>query len=300
MKILFYSREKCKYGMALITDDESISEIFCRRYGCSEIPYEAQQEMQAEKCLAELCQEIQDKTGKKTVVFCYNSKERKAYSYEPTESAARVRDFSTEQEIKPIQLLENLLYTSLNPDDSVIALHGAAVAKEGRAYLLLASTTCGKSTLTAFLWKKAGFEYITDDEIFISRKSMCVEPVRKNLSLRQGGYDLLGGEVGKAHHVFDGKAHTYLIVPDDELKYPEYPIEKIIFLAGYGSDEPYFVKTEPREAFLKLLKGQLSGKNSDGNVIEKYKILTELSQKTYEMRYSDLWTAERYLRHLQK
>lgn len=300
MKILFYPREKCKYGMAVLTDDVTFLEIFRTRYGCSEIPYEGEQETLTQTRLTELCKEIEERVGKKTVVFYYDSQERKAYSYEPMTYAAQVTDFSSEQNFKPIQLMENLLYTSLIPDDSVVALHGAAVAKEGKAYLLLASTTCGKSTLTAFLWKKAGYEYITDDEIFISRKSMCVEPVRKNLSLRQGGYDLLGGVVGKTHHVFDGKANTYLIVPEDELKYPEYQIEKIVFLAGYGSDEPYFIKTEPREAFLKLLKGQLSGKNSDGNVIEKYKILTELSQKTYEMRYSDLWTAERYLGHLQK
>lgn len=298
MKILFYPRAKCKYAMTLITDDENIAGIFRKRYFCNSIPSESFALAKTSEEFEGFFAEIQKNLPKKTSAFCYNSSEKKAFFIESEDKTVQTVDFSSPQVLLPIQFLENLLYITLVPEDDVVALHGAAIAKEGKAYLLLASTTCGKSTLTAFLWKKAGYEYITDDEIFISRKDRCVLPVRKNLSLRQGGYDFLNIEFEKEHHVFDGKAHTHLIVPQEELKFPKYEIEKIVFLAGYGSDEPYFVKTEPREAFSKLLKGQLSGKNSGGNIAEKYKILTELAQKSYEMRYSDLWTAEKYLEHL--
>ena len=37
MKILFYSREKCKYGMTLVTDDEVLWGIFHKRYDCRDI-----------------------------------------------------------------------------------------------------------------------------------------------------------------------------------------------------------------------------------------------------------------------
>ena len=37
MKILFYSREKCKYGMTLVTDDEILWGIFHKRYDCHDI-----------------------------------------------------------------------------------------------------------------------------------------------------------------------------------------------------------------------------------------------------------------------
>ena len=37
MKILFYPREKCKYGMVLITDDVNLAEIFRKRYSCNEL-----------------------------------------------------------------------------------------------------------------------------------------------------------------------------------------------------------------------------------------------------------------------
>lgn len=298
MKILFYPREKCKYAMTIITDDENVAEIFKKRYFCREISSENFVLARTSEEFEEFFAKMQEELPKKTSAFCYNSNEKKAFFIESEGKTVHTVDFSLPQDLFPIQVLENLLYITLVPEDGVLALHGAAIAKDGKAYLLLASTTCGKSTLTAFLWEKAGYEYITDDEIFISRKDRCVLPVRKNLSLRQGGYDFLNIEFEKEHQVFDGKAHTHLIVPQEELKFPKYEIEKIVFLAGYGSDEPYFVKMQPREAFSKLLKGQLSGENSVGNVAEKYKILTELAQKSYEMRYSDLWTAEKYLEHL--
>lgn len=297
MKILFYLREKCKYGMVVATDDENIAEIFKKRYFCTEILLENFNLVTTENDFREFFGRVQKKLPKETAAFCYNSSIKKVFYMESATTPIHIVDFSMPQDFVPIQVLENLLYLTLIPEDSVLALHGAAIAKNGKAYLFLASTTCGKSTLTAFLWKKAGYEYITDDEIFISREDRCVLPVRKNLSLRQGGYDLLEIDFENKYHVNDGKTNTYLIVPQEELRLPKYEIEKIIFLEGYGSDEPYFTKIEPREAFSKLLRGQLSSKNSVGNIAEKYKILTELAQKSYEMRYSDLWTAKKYLEH---
>lgn len=301
MKVLFHPRERCKYGMAVISDDDFLSDIFSKRYDCRELSvayYDLylHTEDAIYKLLIEISKEIKQQYKKETVTFYYSNIDKKAFYLEPGGTRINTVDFCQKEELLPIQFLENLLYASLIPEDDVLALHGAAVAKDGRATLLLASTTSGKSTLTAFLWQ-AGYEYITDDEIFISCKDIQLKPVRKNLSLRQGGYDLLGSLFEIVHKIFDGKTNTYIIEPKEKLKYESYTIEKVVFLAGYGSYEPYFVKLEPRDAFLRLLKGQLSSKNSEGTVAEKYSILTKLAQKAYEMRYSDLWTAEKFLKH---
>ena len=48
------------------------------------------------------------------------------------------------------------------------------------------------------------------------------------------------------------------------------------------------------------MKGQLTAADTDNKIIlGKYKTLAHLSNNTYEMRYSDLWMAETYLKHLQ-
>lgn len=300
MRVLNYPRKKCKYGMLVVTDETDLSEIFRCRYDCSEFSYEQRLEDVSAETFSDLAYKLQERAGKQSVVFCYCRKTDIAFYHNPYTNETHSVIFNKEGELTPIQLLENLLYTGLIPADDVIALHGAVVAKDAKAYLLAASTTCGKSTLTAYLWKKAGYEYITDDEIFIARSSSKVLPIRKNLSLRQGGYELLKDFVGRPEHIFDGKAHTYLLKPKEELAYTEYSVAGVVFLAGYGSTEPYFVKIEAREAFLRLLKGQLSNKNSEGNVADKYRLFAELSHKTYEMRYSDLWMAEKYLERLQQ
>ena len=300
MKILFYSREKCKYGMTLVTDDEVLWGIFHKRYDCRDIEATDTDIGGDFGALAQsIFDYIQKNFQKKTLLYYYKNNSGKALMWNPEENEKKEVACDEQSELSPIHLLENFLYTTLIPTDDVIALHGAAVAKSGKAQLLLASTMGGKSTLTAFLWKE-GYEYITDDEIFISRSTMRLVPVRKNLSLRQGGYEMLGGNFKKVHNIYDGKTKTYLVVPENQLKYESYEIEKVVFLAGYGSDEPYFVKLEPRDAFLRLLKGQLSSKNSEGNVSEKYNIMANLAKISYEMRYSDLWTAEKFLKHSQK
>ena len=299
MKILFHPREKCKYGMTVISDDDFLSDIFSKRYDCREIfadDCDLKTEDEIYKFFTEVYNKIKNQFNKSTVFFYYQSVANKAFVLEPGSTKINAVDFFQREDLLPIQYLENLLYATLIPEEDVLALHGAAVAKDGKATLLLASTTSGKSTLTAFLWQ-AGYEYITDDEIFITCKDLMVQPIRKNLSLRQGGFDLLGTAFEKVHKVFDGKTNTYIVIPEEKLRYESYGIEKVVFLAGYGSEEPYFVKLEPRDAFLRLLKGQLSSKNSEGNVAEKYSILTKLAQNTYEMRYSDLWTAEKFLKH---
>lgn len=299
MNKIFYPRTKCKYGMSIVTNDESLTEIFTKRYDCLDLAHVFFDEKTEPShiAFAKFSQEIQAQYKKNSIIFYYDNTTQKSISYEPKDGKITEIIFEN-NELRPIQVLENLLFTSLIPEDEVIALHGGAIAKNGKAILLLASTTCGKSTLTGYLWQ-AGYEYITDDEIFISRKDIKIEPVRKNLSLRQGGFDLIGSNFKNSNKIYDGKATTYIIKPQEDLEYLSYDIDKVVFLAGYGSDEPYFRKTEPREAFLKLLKGQLSGNNSEGNVEEKYKILSKLAKKSYEMRYSDLWTAEKFLKHSQ-
>ena len=301
MKILFYPREKCKYAMTVISGNDFLSDIFGKRYDCQIVPvFYNGLKLDTEDAIFEFLKEIsiniKNTYKKETISFYYNVLENKAFYLVPEETRINTVDFSQNKELLPTQFLENLLYATLIPEDDVIALHGAAVAKDGKATLLLASTMNGKSTLTAFLWQ-AGYEYITDDEIFISRQDIQVQTVRKNLSLRQGGYDLLGSSFDKVNKIFDGSTTSYIVEPVKKLKYKSYTIEKVVFLAGYGSDEPYFVKIDPRDAFLRLLKGQLSSRNSEGNVAEKYLILTKLAQNAYEMRYSDLWTAEKFLKH---
>ena len=303
MNGLYYKREKCKYDFILISDEKELIIAYAQRYHCEPIELRTGKTITAEDDFRKIYEILIKKYQKKFCCVCYSSQTDTAFSVLPETRMIQRLDLT---QINILQIIENLMYMTLVPEDGIISLHGAAVAKGDKAFLLSARTTSGKSTLAAILWM-CGYEYITDDEIFISQSTFCVEPVRKTLSLRPGGYTILQETFRKcepllnnAKHLRYGSIENYLLPLQGEPQYEMYKIAGIIFLEEYGSQTPYIRKLTPCEGFPKLLKGQLTAADTDNKIIlGKYKTLAHLSNNTYEMRYSDLWMAETYLKHLQ-
>jgi len=74
--------------------------------------------------------------------------------------------------------------------DDILALHGAALEYNREAYIFLAPTTTGKTTLTSYL-SSSGFGYITDDCVIIDRNDFKVHPYSTPIHLRDGGVEVL-------------------------------------------------------------------------------------------------------------
>ena len=89
-----------------------------------------------------------------------------------------------------ILAIDEIISNNTEYDNSIFALHGAAVEWNGKAILFLASTTSGKSTLTSYLTKN-GFGYITDDCILLDRTSCDIHPYSTPIYLRDGGLEIL-------------------------------------------------------------------------------------------------------------
>ncbi|MBE6563766.1 MAG: hypothetical protein E7655_00610 [Ruminococcaceae bacterium] len=90
----------------------------------------------------------------------------------------------------PLAALDRLFFENTEFDKKILALHGAAVEYKGNAYLFLAPTTGGKTTLTAFLTSK-GFGYLTDDCILLDRETFEIYPSPRPIHLRRGGLEVL-------------------------------------------------------------------------------------------------------------
>ena len=86
--------------------------------------------------------------------------------------------------------IDTIIYENTIFDESIIALHGSAVEWRGKAYLFLAATHSGKTTLTSYL-TSAGFNYITDDCALIDRQNFMVHPYNCPVHLRDGGVNVL-------------------------------------------------------------------------------------------------------------
>ena len=91
---------------------------------------------------------------------------------------------------EPFRVLESIMSRANPFNDSVFLFHGAAIAKGGKAFLFLAPTSVGKTTLTSFLVNK-GFSYITDDCILLEKNTFFTIPYSTPMMLREGGKKVL-------------------------------------------------------------------------------------------------------------
>ena len=90
----------------------------------------------------------------------------------------------------PIGRVEAFLFENPTYEKSIFALHGAAVEWKGKAYVFLAATTTGKTTLTSYL-TFCGCGYITEDCVLLDRQSFDIYPVLVPIRLREGGLNVL-------------------------------------------------------------------------------------------------------------
>lgn len=77
----------------------------------------------------------------------------------------------------------------VHPDAKWLALvHGAAVARDGRALALCGPSGSGKSTLTAAL-TGAGFDFLADDLVAVSAPDAAIKPWPVPISIKSGSFD---------------------------------------------------------------------------------------------------------------
>lgn len=89
-----------------------------------------------------------------------------------------------------VSKIAHIICDNTRYDKTIFALHGAAVGYQKKAFLLLASTTGGKTTLASYL-THIGFDYITDDCILLERTSLKIYPYQTPIHLREGGLQVL-------------------------------------------------------------------------------------------------------------
>ena len=131
-----------------------------------------------------------------------------------------------------IQALSQIISANKKLLPSCFALHGAALEKKGKAYLFIASSGTGKTTLTSYLLTK-GLNYITDDCIIISKDTLLITPYSTPLQLRKGGYELLSKLNIELENVKKLEEHSityrYSFFPTNYIT-QEIPIDKIFFI----------------------------------------------------------------------
>lgn len=130
---------------------------------------------------------------------------------------------------RPLRVIDDIVYEQPF-DPTVLAFHGGAVEYNGGAYLFLAPTTSGKTTLTAYITAQ-GAKYLTDDCIFIDEHHH-VHPFTTPIHLRHGGYTILQqlGCLPDIVALMDDPSMTRRVFTPSNRANAPVPLKKIFFI----------------------------------------------------------------------
>ncbi|MBO5248851.1 MAG: hypothetical protein J6B54_06180 [Clostridia bacterium] len=185
----------------------------------------------------------------------------------------------------PLGYLAREIGTCRKFHSDIFALHGAAVVHDGGAYVFLAATTSGKTTLTTFLTQN-GFGYLTDDCVLIDRETLEVFPCTTPIHLREGGVSVLRqyGYCPTLAHLRDPGFERWTFTP---LRCEEQPVPlKQIFFLQRTEGENSVVGLPTNEIFSRLLTSPIVEYSLTADYL---KMISRLAQGVpKELRYADM------------
>lgn len=187
----------------------------------------------------------------------------------------------------PLQEIDRILFENTHYDKSMFALHGAAVSYNGKAYLFLAATTGGKTTLASYL-STSGFGYITDDCILLYRSNFFVYPLNTPIHLRDGGVEVLKkvGALPKRLEILDDVPNWRYIYTPTNCVVTELPLGKIFFITR-TENENHIENMHTSERMTKLMYAPIT----DYKVIAEY---VEFIAKLAQVDCKRLWYSDMY------
>lgn len=112
------------------------------------------------------------------------------YKNDYSELMVERNDGKEKLDVDIVTYLETYLLENSCVDKGYLMLHGGGVAHNNHAFIFLANSMVGKSTLITHLCME-GFEYITDDRLIIDTTEKTVLPFTKTIMLRPDGKKIL-------------------------------------------------------------------------------------------------------------
>jgi len=150
-----------------------------------------------------------------------------------------------------------------------MALHAAALSREGRAMILPGRSGAGKSTLTSWLTKR-GYNYLTDELVYIPENTRDIQYFTRPINIKQRGIPALEGEFDFTTHAEATMASKQvtmipprLLNPDNELERAR--VELILFPQHRAETELELTKLSKAQAGLALMECLVNARNLNGH-----------------------------------
>lgn len=197
-----------------------------------------------------------------------------------------VLDGEKKRTAQPMRIFDQYLFDNNRYDNSVLALHGAAVEYGGRAYLFLASSTAGKTTLCAYLLS-LGFGFVTEDCILVDRSTFDIHPCTAPVHLRDGGLSVLRNYNAAPEKLFvtgEEEARRYVFAPENCVS-GDIPLGRIFFIERTVSENAVLPMTTT-ERLVELLHSPITLYPVTS---EYLKLLSRLAKEDcVRLKYSDM------------
>ena len=133
----------------------------------------------------------------------------------------------------PLGQIQNFVYDHTTCRSPYFVFHGGAVTIGDDAYLFLASTTTGKTTLISYL-TQLGYTYLNDDCFYLNMETLEVMPYSAPIHLRDGGLAYLKSVLPSEQqpqtvHIVTPSASRHVYLPKNQTRSAVKP-KQIFFL----------------------------------------------------------------------
>ena len=188
----------------------------------------------------------------------------------------------------PLGQIQTFVYEHTTCREPYFIFPGGAVADASGAYLFLAATTTGKTTLIAYL-SQLGYTYLNDDCLYLDMDTLQVMPYSAPIHLRDGGYDYLQGvfpaSMPACVHMGPRQSPRHVFFPEKRMLAPASP--KAIFFLNRTEDAAVANRCCPLsapEALNRLFTSALIPYHMSARYIQFFQKLTPLC---YDLTYHD-------------
>ena len=182
-----------------------------------------------------------------------------------------------------------------------LLFHAAGLSWQGQGLILPGLSGAGKTTLTAWLLTK-GFDYLTDELVFIPWQTQNIQPLTRPLNLKRPARAALKDQIDFVRHAAHILSSDYAdLVPVNLFKplpAPTEPELRLIIFPYYQSDSPFDLRPlTSAQAGLGLMKNLINARNLPGHGFSEVARLTTQGVLAYQMTYANFAQIERHLDH---
>ena len=216
------------------------------------------------------------------------------------ESASPLLIIAPDQDY-PLDEIVHFVYENNNFKSGYFAFHGGAVTQGEDAYLFLASTTTGKTTLITYL-TRLGYTYMNDDCFYFNMETLELPPYTAPIHVREGGFAYLQSALpiplteNEYRHMAIRVAPRYVLYPENRTTQVTRP--KAIFFID-RTDDPAVpdscTKMNGFEAMQHLMMGALIPYQMRKEYLEFFRRLTPYC---YKLVYHNAETVAHHLTEL--